>query len=1312
MKKTFPTLFFLLFLQNINAQFGTTPQVLTRSTNSNQIQMQAADLDADGDPDVLCTHNYSLIWYENVDGKANFSNDHELMPLAITNSGGNYQTFFTDLNADGLPDLVAGRFWRKNLGGGNFAPAVTVFAANLQILLDVNGDNLPDAIHSSDNAKIYWQRNLGNEKFAANVTLASVSNFFAFTAADLNLDGKQDFIAQQTGGFYFYKNLGNSTFSATQISAGTANRAIAEDFNADGKMDVIAAIGASIVWYEFDSTGNFTLRQTISTQNQGGALALGELDADGDKDIFAGAIGTTSSKRAKYFAFDAATGLFDTAPKNHNNSLITHSLAQIVDLNGDAQPDLLTSVGTISQAWQQNLAPGSFSSAKSFNRLLALPKEIEIADLENDGDMDIFAVGELLENLGGGNYAEKRRSAVTAFKKPFRGDLDGDGLKDLARPLGDSVAWQKNLGNNNFSPAKLIPGLVTSCKQVGGGDLDNDGDLDLFACNGTDAVSVNARFYWFENDGKGNFTDHLIETDIQFCSGAAVLDPNGDGLPDLFLTFFNGNDSRLYENLGGGNFQWKALFSSSLPNPIAVNQSMLFDLDGDGRLDYLFSDKTTTLTTVAWYRNLGAAGFSEEKVLATMSHQGSYATPFFTVFDATLDGLPDVVVSDNYWNRFLLVRGLGNSTFSAASTIYDGPDFGDFFGVAPHDVDGDGRLDIVFGNRTDALGNLNGYNQISWLANLTPAPVVPFSVIEKSMTCSDNQTPAVATDDILTISLKIKGFDNSSTQFILSDFSTGAVVDTFFYDKNIVFSLPPGSADGAAKNFKIKDLLFQDTFLVVSFAANNPCSAAAPAVILISNIKISCHDNGTPDEPTDDKLIFWLTPKIYNPVQPSSNYLVSSNFGFVLDTTTFAGIGKYGQETYFELLPGSAAADGKLVLSLQDFGNFGFVEQFVFDNPGTCSSVALPCPVSVFYHKQSEIDSFPIKFPGCRVLAGDLILEELLPGAGVPSIENLLGFRQILEVRGDVNIFRARLKNLVGLDSLRLVGRDLNVLFFNSPELESLAGLGGLQKIGRDIWFSDTAATLKNLTGVENLDTVGRDFLLWQMASVKNFEGLENLKSAGIWTYNCAALENLKGLENLESAYSISLAENPNLKSLDGLQNLKTIAGDTFSMLQIARNPLLNDLSALDHAVSIPALEIWENPKLNVCAVEAICNYLKNFDPAKTEIVDNLTDCNSVAEVQNSCTVSAADFSQLVGFQVTPNPISDGELLQISLENDFFGTVKFEILSLDGRVLNSFFEEKTSHRMTLSHPMTGLAAPFIVRVSDGKTSAARLVFEF
>jgi len=86
-----------------------------------------------------------------------------------------------------------------------------------------------------------------------------------------------------------------------------------------------------------------------------------------------------------------------------------------------------------------------------------------------------------------------------------------------------------------------------------------------------------------------------------------------------------------------------------------------------------------------------------------------------------------------------------------------------------------------------------------------------------------------------------------------------------------------------------------------------------------------------------------------------------------------------------------------------------------------------------------------------------------------------------------------------------------------------------------------------------------------------------------------------------------------------------------------------------------------------------------------------------------------------VDFQVFPNPIAAGQSLQILLENDFFGTVKVEVLGLDGRVLQTFFEEKTTRRINVDRALNPLELSgnaFFVRVSDGTSSGTRLVVKF
>lgn len=100
--------------------------------------------------------------------------------------------------------------------------------------------------------------------------------------------------------------------------------------------------------------------------------------------------------------------------------------------------------------------------------------------------------------------------------------------------------------------------------------------------------------------------------------------------------------------------------------------------------------------------------------------------------------------------------------------------------------------------------------------------------------------------------------------------------------------------------------------------------------------------------------------------------------------------------------------------------------------------------------------------------------------------------------------------------------------------------------------------------------------------------------------------------------------------------------------------------------------------------------------------------------LEGGLAVGADELTKTVQIKVFPNPLAASQELQISLENDFRGMVKIDFLGMDGRVLQSFFEEKTGQRLQVNKEMAPSIAGnlFIVRVSDGSGSAARMVVRF
>ena len=423
------------------------------------------------------------------------------------------------------------------------------------------------------------------------------------------------------------------------------------------------------------------------------------------------------------------------------------------------------------------------------------------------------------------------------------------------------------------------------------------------------------------------------------------------------------------------------------------------------------------------------------------------------------------------------------------------------------------------------------------------------------------------------------------------------------------------------------------------------------------------------------------------------------------------------------------------------------------------------CPRDVLFSRQIEVDSFPIKYPDCKEIQGNLIVYEISAN-GDPVIYDLSPLLGVHTVHGGVYLYRSFLPNMHGLDSLRTIGRDLEIK--GGYVLTSLEGLDNLQSIGGNLVIRQNEsltfqAKLKNLHGLENLERVGGDFIqqernllslegldklriiggnfdiqkgklqsllglealdtigkslvLANLPNLKSLSGLQNLHHAGL-NLSTDSLPDLQGLENLRSGRELRLTSNKNLQRLTGLENLEQLTGYNrntlakYPVIWLANNQALSDLSALDHDLDVDddGIYILNNAALSQCAAQAICAYLPT-EPDTVSIAGNLPACESDVAILASCQLlNTGAPSDNVGYWVFPNPISSAEQLTVVWQSDFNGPVKLELLSLEGRVLKTIIREKFADQITETIPISErLPRQFTLRVSDGRYSAIRLV---
>jgi enediyne biosynthesis protein E4 len=187
---------------------------------------------------------------------------------------------------------------------------------------------------------------------------------------------------------------------------------------------------------------------------------------------------------------------------------------------------------------------------------------VAIGDYDNDGDLDVFIAGNtegpnsLFRNDGGGDYTAllggpMAGDAAVSIGASW-GDVDNDGDLDLfvANALESNNFMYLNNGNGSFSSVVDGPHVDATGAAMGScfGDMDNDGDLDLFVSR-----SDNQPNTLYLNDGSGLFTlatDSGLTDAARSSRGCSWGDMDNDGDLDLFVTNAFGDDdtNELYQN--------------------------------------------------------------------------------------------------------------------------------------------------------------------------------------------------------------------------------------------------------------------------------------------------------------------------------------------------------------------------------------------------------------------------------------------------------------------------------------------------------------------------------------------------------------------------------------------------------------------------------------------------------------------------------------------------------------------------------------------------------------------------------------------
>lgn len=373
--------------------------------------------------------------------------------------------------------------------------------------------------------------------------------------------------------------------------------------------------------------------------------------------------------------------------------------------------------------------------------------DVAMGDIDNDGDLDIvigtdqasWSPSQLYVNQGGtqggvqGSFVvQDMPGGLVAACSVAMGDVESDGDLDIVLGncdpnnsfmnflfLNQGGAQNGVLGQFSLN---ALPGDPMVTRSLVFGDIDNDGDLDLFAANAT----TNQLYL---NQGGQIFGSYENLAPTYFAARASAWgDVDGDGDLDLAL----GRDQawlsdQVYVNQGGqqgGSFGSFSPYTPENSTGWGTTYDLAFgDLDNDGDLDLVAArvpwwDSATyeclDFENKLYLNQGGTQGGSKGDFIASNLPGGERVTSSIAVGDVDHDGDLDMVAgniatinphkddpgSDYFTGTTQLYINLGGlqggsvGTFSVQDLSNDD---GFTSSVAFGDVDGDGDLDIAVG---------------------------------------------------------------------------------------------------------------------------------------------------------------------------------------------------------------------------------------------------------------------------------------------------------------------------------------------------------------------------------------------------------------------------------------------------------------------------------------------------------------------------------------------------------------------------------------------------------------------------------------
>ncbi len=316
--------------------------------------------------------------------------------------------------------------------------------------------------------------------------------------------------------------------------------------------------------------------------------------------------------------------------------------------------------------------------------------------LNNDGRPDLIAGDRMYINHGD--------SLVHAgsLGHPVNGglarDLNLDGLDDLVTGGHLPAIWLRNPDSLSFTHVD-VPAREGPVEGIATGDLTGNGFPDIvLAVYETPGETGRGNPDVLILNGNGmdfTFTELPLPDSVEPGCGrdADILDMNGDGRPDIFISNYRDRPDHLWLNAGDRRWEFIEFTQGGTGNTIGT---AFEDYDLDGDVD-MFSarlahprDLPGMNRSVLLVNSHGV--YTDAAAESGIRYEETHACPVWADFNT--DGFPDLYITSAYENRrsFLYMNN-GDGTFTDVTWL-SGTRVLDGWHVTAPDINDDGRPDL------------------------------------------------------------------------------------------------------------------------------------------------------------------------------------------------------------------------------------------------------------------------------------------------------------------------------------------------------------------------------------------------------------------------------------------------------------------------------------------------------------------------------------------------------------------------------------------------------------------------------------------